>query len=152
MKVKLTANKNVGLNLKEPFFVPEKLSLKFESEYKLDKLAIEVKANEVTKNYIITDKKLDLTEFTQSPCIIEISIALIVKGKAVKSWEIEPILVEEVNHELVLKDYITSLTTPLQAEISTLKEQYQTLLNSYNELAQKHNKLALTVKAIKENY
>ena len=78
--------------------------------------------------------------------------ALIVNGKAVKYWEIEPISVEEVNHEFVLKDYITSLTVPLQAEITALKEQNQTLLNAHNELATNHNELALIVKAIKENY
>ena len=152
MIVNLTENKKVRLDLKEPFFVPEKLVLEFESFYKLEKLSIEVRANEKTKKYIVTNKKLDLSEFAQSPCVIEIGIALIINGKPVKSWEVEPIIVEYIDHELVIKDYITSLTTPLQAEISTLKEQYQTLLNSYNELAQNHNELALIVKAIKENY
>lgn len=152
MKIKLTANKRVRLDCKEPFFVPEKLSLKFESEYRLEKLSIEVKANDITKNYIICDKKLDLTEFTQKPCIIEISIALIVDGKAVKHWEIEPITVEEVNHEFVLKNYIESLVTPLQAELLTLKQGYEDLIGYYNTLGANHNELALTVKEIKENY
>ena len=152
MKVKLTANKKVRLEHKEPFFVPEKLSLKFESEYKLNKLSVEVRANEETKNFIVTDKKLDLTEFTQKPCIIEISIALIVDGKAVKSWEIEPIVVEQVEHEFVLKNYIESLITPLQAEFDVLKQGYEDLIGYYNTLGANHNELALTVKEIKENY
>ena len=152
MKIKLTTNKRVRLSLNEPFFVPENLVFEFESEYRLEKLLVEVKSNSLSKKYIVTDKRLDLSEFTINPGVIEICIALVINGKIVKRWEIDPIVVEEANHEFVLKDYIESLILPLQAEISELKEENKLLLTSYNELGLKHNELALIVKAIKENY
>ena len=102
--------------------------------------------------YVVTDKKVDLSEFTKQAGVIEIQVSLVALGKVAKSWEIEPIVVIETEGVFVVKNYLETLIAPIQKTVETLTSKYEGLVGTFNNLAEKHNELAKTVSAVKENF
>lgn len=148
MIVKLNNSRIVRLGNTEPFIVPENLILEFESVYRLDKLLIVAKQNDKTLKLVSYDKKVDLSEFTKQAGLIEISVSLICNGNVAKSWEIEPLLVIELNGEFQIKEYYKEITETVMKN----KEDIATAISKINEFITSHNELAITVRDIKENF
>ena len=152
MKIKLEYLPIVRLGNTEPFIVPEKLEVEFESVYKLEKLVVEVKKGDEIKKFVVKDQKIDLSEFTKQAGVIEMHVSLMALGKVAKTWEIEPIVVVETEGTFTIKGYIDTILEPYLESVKLLSDNNNEIIEKFNDLAEKHNELALTVKEIKENF
>ena len=156
MIVKLNNSRIVRLGNTEPFIVPENLILEFESAYRLDKLSIVAKQNDKTLKFVSYDKKVDLSEFTKQAGVIEICVSLICNGKVAKVWELEPLIVLEIDGEFQIMEYYNNLEEsqikPLATALDAIKSDLSMVKEKTNEFILKHNELAQTVRDIKENY
>ena len=156
MKVKLNNAHIVRLGISEPFIVPENLVLEFESVYSLDKLCVEVRQNDKKEKFITYKKVVDISDFTKQAGNIEIFVSLICNGEVVKSWELEPIVVKEVDGDFKILDFYENLLNehifPLKENFDNIKCDLLIVKDKTNEYIEKHNELAKTVSAIKENY
>ena len=156
MKTQLNYSRIVRLGNTEPFIVPENLILEFESAYRLDKLLVVAKQNDKTVKIVTYDKKVDLSELTKQAGTIEVSISLICNGKVAKVWELEPLIVLEIDGNFQVMEYYKNLEEtqikPLATALASLQDNFTTVRDKTNEFIVKHNELAETVSAMKENY
>ena len=128
MKKTLEINITLGaLNLvrvNESVIVPENVSVSFTSQvYSLGTLVGTAKCGKKTKKFKTTGEPVDLSELFTQAGKVDIELSMIAHGEPVKNWRIEPILVKEINHELVAIPEITELTervATLEAGISEL--------------------------------
>ncbi len=156
MIVELNTMNIVRLGISEPFIVPENLELEFESVYSLDKLLVEVKQNDKKQKFVTYNRKVDISEFTKQGGLIEVAVSLICGGEVVKEWELEPIVVKEINGAFKILDFYENLIDehilPIKEEFDLINTNILTIKEKTNEFIEKHNELAKTVSAIKENY
>lgn len=110
MEIKLALERDRIVRIQGVTIAGEKNVITFESSaYSLDKLEVIASNGEKQKTYTVKNKAIDITDLCDKACVIEFAIALIVKGKAVKTWEVEPLVVREVDGTFKMLPEITAL-------------------------------------------
>lgn len=118
IKINLSAASFVAHN--EIVTAPEeKVKLAFSSSiYPLDALIIIVRKGAQGKQYRIKDGVVDITEFCQSAGLVEITAIYEVRGEAAKVWQIEPLIVKELDGGFVAVPELVAI----RGEIETIKQ------------------------------
>ena len=97
----------------------EKVEIAFSSSiYPLDALIISVREGAQGKQYRIKDGVVDITEFCQSAGLVEITAIYEVRGEAAKVWQIEPLVVKELDGGFVAVPELVAI----RQEIETIKQ------------------------------
>jgi hypothetical protein len=110
MEIKLSLEMDRIVRIPGVTVAGKKNVITFESSaYSLDKLEVIVSNGEKQKTYNVKNKAIDITELCHKACVIEFAIALIVKGKKVKTWDVEPLVVREVDGTFKLLPEITAI-------------------------------------------
>ncbi len=99
MEIKLVLDGKKLIRLPDTIISGEKVVVAFESAvYGLGKLGVTVSNGKKVKTYVLEDDfTLDITEFCDRACRVDIKAELIVQYKTVKEWVIEPIVVRELD-------------------------------------------------------
>ena len=130
MEIKLSLEKDRIVRIQGVTIAGEKNVITFESgDYSLDKLEVIASNGEKQKTYTVTNKAIDITDLCHKACVIEFAIALIVKGKAVKTWDVEPLVVREVDGIFKMLPEITAL----REDVTLLKKIVIELNNKIND-------------------
>lgn len=130
MKIKLALERNKIVRIQGVTIAGEKNVITFESSaYNLDKLEVTVSNGEKQKRYTVKNKAIDITDLCQKACVIEFTVALIGNGKVVKTWDVEPLVVREVDGTFNLLPEITAL----REDMALLKRIVIELNNKIND-------------------
>lgn len=99
MKIKVTLGAASFAAHNEIITVPEeKVEIAFSSPiYPLDSLIITARKGAAIKQYRLTDGEVDITELCKSAGLIEMTAILEARGNAAKVWQIEPLVVKELD-------------------------------------------------------
>jgi hypothetical protein len=110
MEIKLALEMDRIVRIPGVTVAGEKNVITFESSsYSLHKLEVVVSNGEKQKTYTVKNKAIDITDLCHKACVIEFAISLIVKGKTVKTWDVEPLVVREVDGTFKLLPEIIAL-------------------------------------------
>ncbi len=105
METKLVLGENRLVRMPETLIAEEKgkriIALE-SSVYDLGKVTVTIKNGFKQKKLVVTNQKVDITEFCDRACKIEIKVDLIMLGKETKTWYLEPIVVREINGDFEL--------------------------------------------------
>jgi hypothetical protein len=99
------------LSDREPFIVAdnETLSLTFESDYKLSELLISLINGETVKQYKSSGNSFTVPSDLCKAGTLEIVVKLMKSGEVVKTWNVAPIIVKEINEGFEAYDVIYAL-------------------------------------------
>ena len=126
IKINLTERSHCQLECDSTIVLPEKqVTLAFASATYKD-LTLKVFARCNNKNITATVSKnepLDITEILAAGTL-EVKIYALVNGAIVKTWELKPLIVKEIQGEFELKD----LLSDLEERIKVLEAQHQPIL------------------------
>jgi hypothetical protein len=127
-KVLLGADKFVGI--KDRFMAGEETILAFESsEYALDELHATITDGVIAKRHTVKNKRFDISEYCKKETVLEIKVDLVMSGKVVKTWLLEPLVVRENGGGYVLIPEIALL----RKEIRTMKKIIKELNSKIND-------------------
>ena len=116
MELKLILKNNRLVRIPEAIIVGEhkKVVIKVESDiYNLGTITACIRNGHKEGSQIIKNKCIDITEFCDRACKIEIKIDLIAHGYAIKSWWLEPLLVRELDTKFELIPEIKAMEQDL---------------------------------------
>jgi hypothetical protein len=120
--INLTASSTVRLG--ESIVLPEEVKIKFSSTvYALGVLVGRASTADGFIDFKTRGEEVDVSEICKKAGTVNISVSLVVKGEAVKTWKIETLYLKEIAHEVV--------ATP---EIEAMKERIKLLENAVIEL------------------
>jgi hypothetical protein len=99
MKINVTLGAANFAAHNEIITVPEeKVEIAFSSPiYPLDSLIITARKGAEIKQYRLTDGAVDITELCKSAGLIEMTAILEARGHAAKVWQIEPLVIKELD-------------------------------------------------------
>lgn len=97
----------------------EKVEIAFSSPiYPTDCLVVSVRKGDTVKPYKPKCGIVDVTDFCASAGLVEITATLTVRGEAAKVWQIEPLIVKEINGGFAPVPQIVAL----ESRVSTLEK------------------------------
>lgn len=117
MELKLVLGENRLVRIPEAIIAEEKenVLIKLESSiYDLGKVAVTIKNGFKQKSKIVKTGYIDITEFCERACKIDIKVDLIAQGYNIKSWYLEPILVREIDKKFELIPEIHAMEERLE--------------------------------------
>ena len=130
MEIRLALERDRIVRIPGVTIAGEKNVITFESSaYNLDKLEVIASNGEKQKTYTVKNKAIDITELCQKACTIDFAVALIGHGKVVMTWDVEPLVVREVDGTFKLLPEITAL----REEMALLKRIVIELNNKIND-------------------
>ena len=120
MKIKVTLGAASFAAHNEIITVPEeKVEIAFSSPiYPLDSLIITARKGAEIKQYRLTDGVVDITELCKSAGLVEMTAILEARGNAAKVWQIEPLVVKELDGGFAVIPELVAM----RQEIETIKK------------------------------
>ena len=99
MEFKLALDARKFVRIPDVLIAGEKNVIVLESNlYKLGTLGVVIKNEHKEVSYVLENEQLiDITKFCQNACKIEIKVELIMSGRTVKIWYLEPLIVREID-------------------------------------------------------
>ena len=130
MEIRLALEKDRIVRIQGVTIAGESNVITFESNaYRLDKLEVIASNGDKQKTYTVTNKAIDITDLCGKACVIEFAIALIAKGRAIKTWDVEPLVVREVDGTFNLLPEIAAI----REDVALLKSIAIELNNKIND-------------------
>lgn len=120
MEFKLALDARKFVRIPDVLIAGEKNVIVLESNlYKLGTLGVVIKNEHKEVSYVLENKQLiDITEFCQNACKIEIKVELIMSGRTVKIWYLEPLVVREIDKSFELIPELIDMRN----EIATMRK------------------------------
>lgn len=120
MEFKLALDVKKFVRIPDVLIAGEKNVIVLESNlYKLGTLAIVIKNEHKEDSYVLENKQqIDITEFCKKACKIEIKVELIMSGRTVKIWYLEPLIVREIDKGFELIPELVAMRN----DIATMKK------------------------------
>jgi hypothetical protein len=102
MDIKLKLDTKKYVSLPEILVAGQKAVIAFESkEYEFGILCVIVDNGVMSETFVLeNDYTIDITKFIDRGCKLDIAIEHIIKGRTVKRWRIEPIVVREIDPDI----------------------------------------------------
>ena len=131
IEIPLLGNPRIRLDTGTVILPENKISLVFTSNiYKLGTLVGKVISEETTISFkAAADEKIDISEICKKAGTVTIIVSLVAHGEVLKTWNVEPIILKEVDHQIhatpeldELKNKISRLELAIQ-EIKKLVEE-----------------------------
>lgn len=120
MKIKVTLGAASFAAHNEIITVPEeKVEIAFSSPiYPLDSLIITTRKGAEIKQYRLNEGAVDITELCNSAGLVEMTAILEARGNAAKVWQIEPLVVKELDGGFAVIPELVAM----RQEIETIKK------------------------------
>ena len=120
MEFKLALNEKKFVRIPDVLIAGEKNVIVLESNlYKLGTLGVVIKNEHKEDSYVLENRQLiDITEFCKKACKIEIKVELIMSGRTVKIWYLEPLIVREIDKGFELIPELVAMRN----DIATMKK------------------------------
>ena len=137
----------------EPFYLPDKLIVKFKHiGYDLTNAFITIRNGTKIEKYKFANPFVIPSEFYFAGDLY-LKVEMFLGGEVAKQWTMLPIRIIETELGLVGFDLLTSLENEIKAikEDYVPKEKYNLVVEKLNEIATKQNELAETISTIKED-
>lgn len=114
------------LSDREPFIMAENetLTLEFKSDYILSDLLISIKNGDTVKQYKSSGVLFAVPKEVCFAGALEISISLLKSAEVVKTWNVAPILIKEINAGFEAFDAFRSL----EQRVSALEDKHKIIL------------------------
>ena len=114
IKIPLTA-KRLAIPEERKIMLPEDVFIQFTSStYSLDTLVITVKNGKEKKQYKTTGDPINITPLCKIAGELNIEVSYVVNCEAVKTWQVEPLLLCEVEHSFEAIPIIEALKAEIQ--------------------------------------
>lgn len=124
MIINIPLASNSLVRLGESVVLPEEVKIKFTSTvYALGVLVGRASTSDGFIDFKTHGEEVDISEICKKAGTVNISVSLVVKGEAVKTWKVETLYLKEIAHEIV--------ATP---ETEAMKERIKLLENAVIEL------------------
>lgn len=125
------------LSTREPFIIVanEDLTLKFETTVKHDKIVVNISGNGARNAIKCTDDKLVVPREYLAAGSLEIEVAAILNGTLIRSWNVEPILLKEIDTGFAGHAEFEEI----KAELTMIKEQLNNFVSAVNSAQEKTN-------------
>ena len=151
-KITLGKDNVARLGNTEPFLLPGKLAIEFESNYDLTTAFISLKNGKI-EGIIPLKKHLEIPSEFLFAGTLNLAVKLYHRDTVVKEWYCLPIRIIETEFGIQAFDLLGDIEKRLKAieESATTKEEHKVLTEAFNELASSFNTLVETVSQIKEN-
>lgn len=125
MEIKLLLEPKKLIRINDAVIAGERCVIAFDSKiYELGKLGVTLITKGREKHTFLLEGTniLDITDFCKQAGRIDIVVELIMRGRTIKSWECEPIIVRELNGEFELIPEIVAMRRELALMKQVLKE------------------------------
>lgn len=97
MTVHLTASPVAKVPLEGALVLPDTIEVNFSSEYALPELLIAARNGDKIEKTKVTDGHYTVPAALLFAGCVEVSISLISRGEVVKRWNLEPIIIKEID-------------------------------------------------------
>ena len=152
--IELTKDRFARLSDREPFLMPDKLELDFNSiGYDLTNAFINLKNGEISERYKV-ERPFIVPEHFLFAGNLYVSIDAYLEGTLVKHWDVMPIKIIETTGEVYCFEFLSDIEKRLANIEATIvsKDEFNELKAHINTAIESHNELAETVSEIKETY
>ena len=92
------------------------------STYDLGRLGVTITNGYNARSILLDEPKLDISEFCEKACVIDINIQLITRGKTIKTWELEPITVRELDGRIEAIPEIALIREEMEKRLSAIED------------------------------
>lgn len=140
MKKILTLTASTYVRVGEPIILPDTVEIEFESptyRHNLGVLHVKVSNGVQGKTYKLSERvPLDITEYCTHAGVVEISVALVIRGETVKKWSVEPIIVREVEQTYELVPEIEQMkreNAEMQAQLAEMRKAFAEIVTLVRE-------------------
>ena len=153
-KITLTKDRFARLSDREPFLLPDRLEIDFDSiGYDLTNTFITLKNGEKSGHFKVSRPFIIPNEFLYAGNLY-IGLDAYLDGVIVKHWDTLPIRIVETTESVYCFDFIGDIEKRLAIleATSVTKREFNELKEHINKAIESHNELADTVSEIKETY
>lgn len=129
MEYKVLLGENKFVRMPPTIKAGEQAVLDFDlGDYALGMLQATIHSGTVTRVRELDSTQLDITEFCQKACVIEIRLDLSYRGVIAKTWEFEPLVVSEHNDSYEVIPEIALMRQEINLMKQVIKE-FNTKIN-----------------------
>lgn len=140
MKKILTLTASTYVRVGEPIILPDTVEIEFESptyRHNLGVLHVKVSNGAQGKTYKLSERvPLDITEYCTHAGVVDITVALVIRGETVKTWRVEPLIIKEVEHTLAVIPEVEEMKAQLaemQAQLAEMRKAFAEIVTLVRE-------------------